>query len=62
MLIGTWPNLLRSLSGLTGFDHVTNQVHIPVNFSTYLFISDTKLIFLKYFFMLQSNEYIAVKE
>lgn len=28
------------------FGHVTNQVHIPVNFSTLLFISRSFLVFL----------------
>lgn len=39
-LVGTWSSLLRSLKGFTGFDHATNQVHIPVNLSTcYLFLN-----------------------
>lgn len=31
--VGTRSNFLRSLSKLTGFDRVTNQVHIPVKFN-----------------------------
>lgn len=30
-MVGTWSDFLRSTSGFTGFDHVRNQVPIPVN-------------------------------
>lgn len=30
--VGTWLNFLTSPSGFNGFDQVTNQVHMPVNF------------------------------
>lgn len=42
LIVITWSNVLRSLLGFTGFDHLTDQVHIPVNFRTCC-------LFLKYY-------------
>lgn len=41
MNLTAWSNPLKSPSGFTGFDHVTNQVYIPVNYfklSVYILI------------------------
>lgn len=42
LIVITWSNVLRSPLGFTGFDHLTDQVHIPVNFRTCC-------LFLKYY-------------
>lgn len=46
-LVDTWLILLRSRSGITGFDHVTNQVHIPVHCLTWCLLLNKCILYIK---------------